>query len=276
MQNVFCVVGADARQQAAAAALRAAGCTVLGPGAVGYADAILLPMGAGTEQADQADLERLLRAARPGTLVLGGRVGAALRQAAAAAGLELVDYFLRPELACLNAVPTAEGCLALLMRLRERTVWESPFLVLGYGRIGRAVAGRLGLLGGRVTVAARSAEQRAAARCAGHHAAPLAGLERLLPGFDAVVNTVPAPVLGEAQLRQLPPGALIIDLASRPGGTDFAAAKALGLHAEHALSLPARCAPQTAGALVAQTVLSILEERAGAQHPNLKTPERSA
>ena len=48
---------------------------------------------------------------------------------------------------------------------------------------------------------------------------------------------------------------------SLPGGTDFAAAEELGLHAEHALALPGRCAPQTAGALIAQTVLAILEER---------------
>ena len=110
--------------------------------------------------------------------------------------------------------------------------------------------------------AARAPEQRAAARCAGLHAAPLTALEQLLPHFDAVINTIPAPVLGAAQLRCLPRGALILDLASRPGGTDFAAARELGLRAEHALSLPARCAPETAGALVAHTVEVILQERA--------------
>ena len=98
-------------------------------------------------------------------------------------------------------------------------------------------------------------------RCAGCRAAPLTALPTLLPGFDAVINTVPAPVLPRALLQQLPGGALIIDLASLPGGTDFAAAEELGLHAEHALALPGRCAPQTAGALIAQTVLAILEER---------------
>ena len=74
----------------------------------------------------------------------------------------------------------------------------------------------------------------------------------------------PAPAPADqyaALLQQLPGGALIIDLASLPGGTDFAAAEELGLHAEHALALPGRCAPQTAGALIAQTVLAILEER---------------
>ena len=211
---------------------------------------------------EAADLARILRAARPGTLALGGRISEPVRKAAQAAGVELVDYFLRPELACLNAVPTAEGCLALLMQLRQRTIWESEFLVLGYGRIGRAVAQRLQALGGQVTIAARAPEQRAAARCAGLHAAPLTALEQLLPHFDAVINTIPAPVLGAAQLRCLPRGALILDLASRPGGTDFAAARELGLRAEHALSLPARCAPETAGALVAHTVEVILQERA--------------
>lgn len=232
----FCVVGRDARQLAAARALQNSGYTVLGAEGAGQADYILLPM---PMDAEAADLARILRA-----------------------GVELVDYFLRPELACLNAVPTAEGCLALLMQLRQRTIWESEFLVLGYGRIGRAVARRLQALGGQVTVAARAPEQRAAARCAGLHAAPLTALEQLLPHFDAVINTIPAPVLGAAQLRCLPRGALILDLASRPGGTDFAAARELGLRAEHALSLPARCAPETAGALVAHTVEVILQERA--------------
>ena len=89
--------------------------------AAGQADYILLPM---PMDAEAADLARILRAARPGTLALGGRISEPVRKAAQAAGVELVDYFLRPELACLNAVPTAEGCLALLMQLRQRTIWE--------------------------------------------------------------------------------------------------------------------------------------------------------
>lgn len=261
MAKTFCVVGTDARQSAAAAALRQAGYVVLGAEGAGCADYILLPM---PLEADAADLARILRAAQPGTLALGGRVSGPVRAAAAAAGIELIDYFLRPELECLNAVPTAEGCLCRLLQLRDRTLWESAFLILGYGRIGRAVAWRLGALGARVTVAARSAEQRACARCAGHRAALLATLPTLLAQFDTVINTIPAPVLGASALARLPKGALVLDLASRPGGTDFTAARALGVRTEHALSLPAQCAPQTAGLLVAQTVMSILQERSAA------------
>lgn len=258
MQKTFCVAGTDARQRAAARALRDAGYTVLGPGQAGVARYALLPMPLDTLTPEVSDV---LGALPAGALALGGKVGTAVRRQAQQAGIELIDYFQRPELAALNAVPTAEGCLCLLMQLRDRTLWQSPILVLGYGRVGRAVARRLQALGAWVTVVARSAEQRASARCAGCRAAPLEQLSRLLPGFDAVVNTIPAPVLGRAELSCLPAGALVIDLASRPGGTDFAAARQLGIRVEHALSLPTRCAPRTAGELVADTVLNILRER---------------
>lgn len=226
MPKTFCVVGHDARQQAAARVLRRAGCGVTAADNAAAADYILLPMSQGRVSDEVA---RALQGAGQGTLILAGRPGLPVRLAAREAGLPLIDYFRRPELECLNAVPTAEGCLELLLRLRERTIWESAFLVLGYGRVGRAAA--------------------------------LTALPALLPGFDAVINTIPAPVLPRTLLQRLPAGALIIDLASLPGGTDFAAAEELGLHAEHALALPGRCAPQTAGALIAQTVLAILEER---------------
>ena len=165
MPKTFCVVGHDARQQAAARVLRRAGYGVTAADNAAAADYILLPMSQGRVSDEVA---RALQGAGQGTLIFAGRPGIPVRMAAREAGLPLIDYFLRPELECLNAVPTAEGCLELLLRLRERTIWESGFLVLGYGRVGRAVARRLVLLGGRVTVAARSPEQRANARCAGH------------------------------------------------------------------------------------------------------------
>ena len=95
----------------------------------------------------------------------------------------------------------------------------------------------------------------------GLRGAELARLGALAPAFDRVVNTIPAPVLTEPVLTALRPGSLIVDLASKPGGTDFAAAQRLGLRAIHALSLPAVCAPETAGEAVARTVLAILRER---------------
>ena len=52
MSEWLCVVGQDARQQAAARALRQAGVAVAGPEQAGQAPGILLPMGAAGARAD--------------------------------------------------------------------------------------------------------------------------------------------------------------------------------------------------------------------------------
>ncbi|OUN16888.1 dipicolinic acid synthetase [Gemmiger sp. An87] len=254
---VFAVLGADARQRAAADHLRQQGWQVVGRERLNAADVILLPMPLSGES---EELVRLLAGAKPGVQAFGGRVGPAARQAAAQAGIPLRDYLEREELAVLNAVPTAEGCIALLLQNRTRTLWNSPVLVLGYGRCGAALAVRLAALGAKVTVAARSPGQRAQAESQALTACGLDRLAQLLPGFETVVNTIPAPVLDRRTLAALAAGSLVIDLASLPGGVDLEAAEALGVRAIRALSLPARCAPVTAGEFVADTVLAMLRE----------------
>lgn len=259
-KGLFAVVGDDARQAAAARALARAGYKIGGAEQTALADYILLPM---PLDETRTPLAELLRAAKPGALALGGRVSPQAVQIAQQAGVELVDYLARRELAVYNAIPTAEGCIGILLRERKRTLWGANLLVLGYGAVGQALSVRLAALGAQVTVAVRRPEQRAGAESAGLRAVPLAGLAALAPAFDTVINTVPAWVLTAQVLERLRPGSLIVDLASRPGGTDFAAAQRCGHRAIHALSLPAACAPETAGELVARTVQTILQEREG-------------
>lgn len=260
-QKRFVVVGSDARQAAAGRALARAGYRVDGSEEIALADYILLPL-----PLDEAKtpLAELLRAARPGTLALGGKISEQAREIAQEAGVELVDYFAREELTVRNAIPTAEGCIAILMRERKRTLFGSAVLLTGFGPVGQALGVRLTALGAQVTVAARRPAQRALAEGFGLRSIELGQLAAIAPAFDTVVNTVPALVLTETVLEHLRPGSLVVDLASKPGGTDFGAASRLGHHAIHALSLPAVCAPETAGEAVAQTVCDILREREGA------------
>ena len=88
----------------------------------------------------------------------------------------------------------------------------------------------------------------------------LADLRDWLCSFDLLVNTVPAPILGLEELSALKEGALVLDLASRPGGVDWESARALGVRAVHALSLPGKTAPVTAGRYIQETVYHIMEE----------------
>ena len=259
-QKRFAVIGGDARQAAAGRALARAGYEVCGAEEVARADYILLPL-----PLDEArtPLAALLRAAKPGALALGGKLSAEAQQIAREAGVELVDYFTREELTVRNAIPTAEGCIGILLAQRSQTLWGSGVLLAGFGPVGQALGVRLAALGAQVTVAARRAGPRALAESLGLRGIPLAAVAGAAPAFDTVVNTVPAPVLTEPVLAALRPGSLIVDLASQPGGTDFAAAQRLGHTAVHALSLPAACAPETAGGFVAQTVCAMIQEREG-------------
>ena len=129
-QRRFAVIGTDPRLAAAGRALARAGFAVGGPEQTALADYILLPL---PLDESRTPLAELLRAAKPGALALGGKLSAQARQIAAEAGVELVDYFAREELILCNAIPTAEGCIGILMAERTRTLWNSAILLAGFG-----------------------------------------------------------------------------------------------------------------------------------------------
>jgi dipicolinate synthase subunit A len=278
----FWVVGGDPRQIALAGLLADEGHTVhtfaleqaegmvcqTDLSQVHRADCVILPLPAAGEggrlnaplSAGVWYLEEVLDAMRPGQLLCAGMVSPALKQMAGERGLVLRDYFAREELAVLNAVPTAEGAIQIAMEELPITIHGCRALVIGFGRVGRALAPRLQALGARVTVAARKYDQRAAAQAMGMDTERVSQLSQWLCGYDLVVNTAPGPVLGVEELSALKEGALVIDLASKPGGVDIAGAAALGVRCVWALSLPGKVAPVTSGRYIKDTVYHIMEE----------------
>ncbi|MEG0777716.1 MAG: dipicolinate synthase subunit DpsA [Oscillospiraceae bacterium] len=196
-------------------------------------------------------------------VICAGKPGEALTQLADKLELNLVDYFEREELVALNALATAEGAISLLLRNSPITIWDSRVLVIGFGRIGKMLAERLRALGASVTVSARKPGDMAYIRAMGCRALDTRTLGSELRSFDTIINTVPASVLGRDRLNQLKSDVLCIDLASRPGGIDFEAAKELNVNAMWALGLPAETAPLTAGKIIKETVLNILSEQRG-------------
>ena len=159
-----------------------------------------------------------------------------------------------------NAVPTAEGAIQIAMEQTDVTLHGLRALVIGYGRIGSILAAKLAALGVLVTVSARSCRDTARIEAAGLQSADTRHLTDVLSDFPLVFNTVPAAVLGAAELSKLPPKALIIDLASQPGGIDLSAVPPDGVRVIHALSLPGKVAPVTASIAVRDTIYAILSE----------------
>ena len=79
--------------------------------------------------------------------------------------------------------------------------------------------------------------------------------------FDLVFNTVPALILHREALEEMKPSCVVIDLASEPGGIDFAAGENCGLKMVWARGLPGKVAPRTAAETIRDAVYHIWEER---------------
>ena len=157
-----------------------------------------------------------------------------------------------------NAIPTAEGVLRLTYASRPKTIAGSRALITGLGCCGQALAVRLKALGAHVTVAARSGDDRAYGELLGLWMIDYPQLAQMASQAELVYNTVPALVLTQEVLEQMPAETLIVDLASAPGGTDFAAARNLGLSAVLAGNIPGRYFPQTAGEILANHLAHII------------------
>lgn len=231
------------------------------------ADCVLLPVPAEKGGWLNAPLsgERLLMADLieslwPGQILLGGRLSDRTVAAALQNRLRPADLLHRPELAAGNAALTAEGALSRMIEHSEGAIWGSRVLVLGWGRIGKLLTRRLSALGAAVTVAARNPEDRAMAEALGCRSLDFRELEAVLGDFDYLVNTVPARVLSEGMLCLIRPEALLLELASPPGGFDRTLAANIGLHTLATPGLPGETAPQAAAALLQKAVYAAIEE----------------
>lgn len=197
----------------------------------------------------------------PGALLVTAKADTALREAALAHGFRLLEYGKLPSFQRENGEVTAEGAVQVAMKHRLRTIRCSEALVIGYGSIGRPLAALLKGLGcSRVDVAVRREEQLWVLKGEGYHPFLSRDIEDRVENYDLIFNTAPELLLTRPVLEQLRPGALVVDLASKPGGVDWQAAKDLELKAVHALALPGQLTPVSGAIAIRNAVYKLCEE----------------
>ena len=72
-----------------------------------------------------------------------------------------IDLLKIEELTILNAIPTVEGTIKIVIEETETTIHESNILITGYGRIGKILCNKLSSLGANIYCVAREKENRA-------------------------------------------------------------------------------------------------------------------
>jgi len=233
------------------------------------ADALVLPV-AGMEDDGRVDTsfapqpvelkESHFQAMRPGTFVFTGIAHRVLAEWCERYSLRLVKLMELDDVAILNSIPTAEGAIAIAMQETDITLHGAKTVVLGFGRCGQTLAHKLHAMGAVVHVCASDPRDLARIHEQSLIPVPLKHIEHAVHDADIVFNTIPAMVLPAAVLRRMRRDAVIIDIASKPGGTDFRYAERRGIKAILTPSLPGIVAPRTAGRIIAASITRMLAD----------------
>ena len=164
----------------------------------------------------------------------------------ALSGYKTIDLLQDPVYLAKNAAITAHCAIQILASCLPCTLDGCPILVIGWGRIGKLLAHLLKANGASVTVSARKETDRAMLLAMGYSVQDLPDPS----GFRAVCNTAPARVLPDC-----PDTLLKIELSSvlGIGGKDVIWAR----------GLPAIHAPESSGALIAETLIRLLTQKEG-------------
>lgn len=192
--------------------------------------------------------------------VIGGSLPDTFKNILEAKNIKYFDYFKNETLTMKNALITAEGAVMLAIKNTDISLLKSKCMVLGYGRIAKFLVRMLKGFGADCTVCARKESALAEAEAIGCAAYPLDKMSFHLNSCDIIFNTIPKIVLTTSELLCIKDDAIIIDLASIPGGVDLTAAKTLDINLISALSLPGKIAPKSAGEIIFKAICSILNQ----------------
>ena len=181
-------------------------------------------------------------------------------------GINYIELSRLDDLAILNAIPTAEAAIKIAIEETDITLASSNILVYGLGKVGLSLAWRLKALGANTFAVTRDGAAIARGEDLGIEMLTYDSVKTYLPDMDIIFNTVPALVIDKESIALLKEAALIIDLASSPGGTDFSAARERGIKAILAPGLPGKTAPVTAGKILADLIPDLINSYSGLNH----------
>ena len=145
----------------------------------------------------------------------------------------------------------------LIIRNTAMSISDAKMLIMGYGRVGKAVANMLSALGVDFAIGARRYEERASAYLV---TSDIRGIDGDFEGVDVIINTIPAHVITREGLSHISKDCYILDLASYSAidMTDMSD-NTLNYAIEH--GLPGRYTPKSAGSSLVKAFLRSVGEQ---------------
>lgn len=165
-----------------------------------------------------------------------------------------IDYAKLDDLMMFNAISTAEGTVSVIINNTDTTICSSNIIVIGNGKCGKVIAKMLSGLGAKITVTARKSYDLAYIEAMGLNYCHSSNITPLLPCADVIVNTVPFALIKPSDYKLIKKDAFLVDIASLPGYIDKNLCKKYSIKYEHALSLPGKTAPKSAGLAIYKAI----------------------
>lgn len=202
---------------------------------------------------------------RPDHIIAGGNISELVKTTAKEQHAVIHDFMQIERVAVENAIATAEGTIADAIKESDGNLDNSSCIIFGYGRCARALAKRLEGMNALVTIVARNTAQLQEAYENGYETVYLPDLKQEradekteLLNADYIFNTIPAPVITGDILKKIKKDVLLIDIASKPGGTDFDACRQLGLKSMLSLGIPGKYAPKASADILLRSMRHLI------------------
>jgi len=187
------------------------------------------------------------------TYIIGGLLPGYLIDICNSEDARFLDYMKIPEIAIKNAVATAEGAICEAIKTGSINIQDSRCLVIGYGRCGTVLAGKLNSLKAHVSVLTIEPEDIARASANGYKISSYD-----FSRYDFIFNTAPSLVITPERINTMKGSCIIIDIASKPGGCDFEYCNKRGITARHCLGLPAIYSPETSAKIIFDEIIKYI------------------
>ena len=177
------------------------------------------------------------------------------------ADIKSIDILKNEYFTIRNTVPTAEGAIAKAIELTDINIDKANIMVLGFGRVGNTLCYKLKNLGANVYAEARKERDLAWIDVFGYNAIPLEKINENICKMDIIFNTIPELILDKSKLILMNEKTLIIDLASKPGGTDFESANKMGIKAILYSGIPGKIASEYEAELIKEVIYKEIKRK---------------
>lgn len=202
----------------------------------------------------------ILSSLSAGQTFFAGCIPENFRSAAADMNVHVFDLMKDPTLPFYNSIATAEGAVCEAIKRSPFNLHQSSCAVLGYGKCGRTLSTYLKGMFCHVCVISNQEEELAQAALIADRTGTLKDFETYAKDFDFIFNTIPSAVVNSRLLAKMKSSVTIVDIASAPGGVDFAAAQELGLCAALCPGLPGKYSPASSARAIKEIIEKNLKE----------------